>query len=349
MARVHGDLHPLEGRFPVDQETMNRIISGLLSEEEMARYRERKSFDTAYHLANQARFRVNLFVQRGQLGAVFRQIPERVPTLEELGSPAILKKFAAAPRGLVVVTGPTGSGKSTTLAATIDAINSTRRNHILTIEEPIEFVHTPKLCLINQREVPGDVPSFIQGLEDGLREDPDVILLGELRDLETMRTALTAAETGHLVLATLHTSSAPSSIDRLVDAFPAGEQNQIRTMLAGSLVGIVAQALLPTIDGQARAAAYEILVADNAVRAQIRRGQSEALRNEIVTKSNIGMQTLDTSLAYLVQQGLVSEEVARTKAQQISEFDSRIKAIKRGEGIMIPDLLSADSGAISTA
>jgi twitching motility protein PilT len=346
-ARVFGQLVELEGRYALNAETMKAVLAPLLTEPNLSNYKQRKSLDTSYQLSSGGRFRASLFIQQGQLGAVFRHIPDRVPTLEELRAPAILKEFAAAPRGLVIVTGQTGSGKSTTLAATIEAINRTRRHHILTIEEPIEFVYQPQLSMINQREVPNDVPSFIQGLEDGLRADPDVIMLGELRDLETMRAALTAAETGHLVLATLHTSSASSSIDRLVDVFPAEEQNQIRTMIANSLNGIISQTLLPRIDGQGRAAAFEILVADNAVRAHIRRGQSESIRNELVTKANIGMQTLDTSLAYLVHSQQVAEEVARSKAQLPKEFEARITAFRTGNKAPPVNLLSPEQEVIS--
>ena len=351
MARVHGHLVPLESRYSLDQETMGKILSPLLNAETLARYEVQKSLDTAYEIpGNPAqpgphRFRVALFIQQSNTGGVFRTIPSSIPTLDDLGSPAILKKFAAAPRGIVIITGPTGSGKSTTLAATINEINETRRNHILTIEEPIEFVHQCKHCVINQREVPRDTPSFIQGLDDGLREDPDVILLGELRGLDTMQTALKAAETGHLVFATLHTSSAPSSIDRLVDSFPDGEQNQIKTMIAGSLLGIVAQTLLPTIDGKGRVAAYEILVVDAAVSNMIRNGRTESIRNELVTKSNIGMLTMDTSLAHLVSIGKVSEAEARSVSQLPEEFDDRMRSARSGIGFMKPDLLGMEGSS----
>lgn len=349
MVKVYGDLVPMEGRPVVTTEMMHHLVRPVLDESSLDAYRRDKKLDASYSLPAGGRFRVALLQQQNQLAGVFRQIPQTIPTLEELKAPRIIKEFAAQPRGLFIVTGPTGSGKSTTLAAAVNEINSTQRKHILTIEDPVEFLHKPKHCLINQREVPKDSPSFTQALDDSLREAPDVILLGELRNPETMLTAIKAAETGHLVMATLHTSSAPGSIDRLISPFPADQQNQIRTMIAASLVGIVAQTLIQTKDGKGRVAAHEILVADSAVRAQIRDGKTQAIRSEMVSKASIGNMTMDNCLAYLVAVGKISESAARAKVQTASDFESFMSAVKNGQEYNKPDLLGGGyESAIST-
>lgn len=341
LMRLHGSLRAVPERPQLDENTVRKLFDALVSDEETLkkRYYEERAIDFSHAVPGVARFRVNLFMQQGKMGGAFRRIPEEIPTLADLAAPSILMDFSRKPRGLVLVTGPTGSGKSTTLAAVLNLINSERQDHILTIEDPIEFVHTPNHCLINQREVGRDTPSFARGLRDALREDPDVILVGEMRDDETMRIAMTAAETGHLVFGTLHTSSAPSAIDRIIDNFPDTEQSQIRTMLAASLVGIVTQTLLPRADGQGRVAAHEVLVANNPVRALIRKQETQHLRNELQTKTRDGMQTLDRALAYLVWQRVVSEEEARRAAQSAEEFDRFMESIAQGKGVPNPPKL----------
>lgn len=346
MFRVNGDLGPAPGRAVLDQEGIKLLFNQILDEEMRKRFTEDKAIDFSYAVPGVARFRVALFLQQQEMGGVFRRIPEIIPTLADLAAPAALLDFARKPRGLVLVTGPTGSGKSTTLAAVIDVINRERSDHILTIEDPIEFVHPPQKCVVNQREIGRDAPSFARALRDGLRQDPDVILVGEMRDLETISTAITAAETGHLVFGTLHTSSAPSSIDRIIDAFPADQQQQIRVMLASSLVGIVTQTLVPRADGRGRVAAHEVLVADNAVRAHIRHQQMEQVRSVLQTQSQKGMQTMDKALVYLVTQGVVSEEVARERTQNPDEFEQLLASVKRGAKIAPPNLIQPGQVAV---
>jgi twitching motility protein PilT len=339
LIRVFGSLTEIDSQPNLSQETINQIAAEITDTDQQEDYQKNKSVDFSYYLPGVARFRVNLYTQMGKVGMVFRQIPETIPTLEELAAPIAMLNFARSPRGLVLVTGPTGSGKSTTLAALIDKINSEREEHILTIEDPIEFVHQPKKALINQREIGRDTPNFARALRDSLREDPDVILVGEMRDNETISIAMTAAETGHLVFGTLHTSSAPSTIDRVIDSFPAGEQAQIRTMLAGSLIGVVSQMLLPKASGDGRVAAHEVLVANNAIRAQIRAQQTAQIRSSIQTGSKQGMQTMDRSLAYLVEQGIINADTARLKAQDTNEFDMYMKNIESGQGITPPEII----------
>lgn len=346
--RRNGALQPLPGRPPLAEDLVSQLLAPLVSDEMKKDFSQEKSLDFSHGIEGVARFRVNMFVQRGQTSAAFRRIPEDIPTLADLGAPAILAEFARAPRGMVLVTGPTGSGKSTTLAAVLRLINETRRDHILTIEDPVEFVHSARNCMVTQREVGKDCPSFARGLRDALRQDPDVILVGEMRDVETMRIAMTAAETGHLVFATLHTSSAPSAIDRIVDAFPGEEQQQIRTMLGGSLLGVVTQALLPRSDGSGRVAAHEVMVANNPVKALIREGKTEHLRNELQTKLDAGMYTLDRALVHLVVNNVISEDVARDRAQSLSEFDQLLNAVRSGRPIKPPALVQHGQGT-STA
>ena len=274
-----------------------------------------------------ARFRVNVFQQRESVAAVFRVIPDQLKTLEELGLPEGLRSLTELPRGLVLVTGPTGSGKSTTLAAMIDEINRNRTDHIITIEDPIEFVHRHKRCIVNQREIGTDATSFGAALRAALRQDPDVILLGEMRDLETISTALTAAETGHLVFGTLHTQSAPSTIDRIIDVFPAEQQEQVRTQIAGSLQGVVTQTLLPTLDGHGRVAALEILLPDDAIRNLIRQGKVEQIYSYMQTGSRAGMQTMEQSLADLVMRRVVAPDEAISRSSRRDELVSLLQRL----------------------
>src|SRR6184192_1343119 len=298
--RVHGALERYENTPELTPEDTHQMLYRILSTEQQKLLEINRQIDFAHAIPGLARFRVNVFFQRETLGAAFRLIPTEIKTLEELGIPSSLHAFTDKPRGLVLVTGPTGSGKSTTLAALIDEINRKRAEHILTIEDPIEFVHRHKRCVVNQREIGVDAISFAEALRAALRQDPDVILLGEMRDLETIPTALTAAETGHLVFATLHTQSAPGTIDRVIDAFPAAQQDQIRIQLAATLEGVVTQALLPTADGTGRVAALEILYPDDAVRNLIRQAKVEQVYSVMQTGTSKGMQTMEQALADLV-------------------------------------------------
>ncbi len=303
--RLRGELVALEME-PLGAEEAQRAIYEILTDEQRRGFEETLDIDFSFSLPGVARFRANVFLQDRGPGAVFRVIPSAVRTLDDLGMPETLRALASKEKGLVVVTGPTGSGKSTTLAAMVDFVNETRAGHILTIEDPIEFVHSSKRCLINQREVRSHTRGFASALRAALREDPDVILVGELRDLETTQLAISAAETGHLVLATLHTNSAPKTVDRIVDIFPAYQQDQIRTMLSESLEGVVAQTLLPSKDGKGRVAAVEVLVGVPAVRNLIREHKTAQIVSCIQTGAQHGMVTLDQSLLDLVMQGKLS-------------------------------------------
>ena len=286
------------------------LLYRILTSEQQKQFELKRQLDFAYSLPGHARFRVNVYYQREAVGAAFRLIPQEIKTLEELGLPAELHLLAEKPRGLVLVTGPTGSGKSTTLAAIIDEINRNRSEHILTVEDPIEFVHRHKRCIVNQREIGPDATSFADALKAALRQDPDVILVGEMRDLETISTALTAAETGHLVFGTLHTQSAPSTIDRIIDVFPPAQQQQVRIMIANSLQAIVTQALLPTADGQGRVAALEILLPDDAVRNLIRQAKIEQVYSIMQTNTSRGMQTMEQALADLTLRRVINVDEA---------------------------------------
>jgi twitching motility protein PilT len=314
--RVRGHLERLEGYEPLVGEDTMQLLYRIISSEQQKNLEIKRQIDFAHAVPGVARFRVNVFFQRETLGGAFRVIPEQIKTLEELGLPTSLHTLTDKPRGIVLVTGPTGSGKSTTLAALVDEINRTRSEHILTIEDPVEFVHNHKSCIVNQREIGPDAVSFAEALRAALRQDPDVILLGEMRDLETIGTALTAAETGHLVFGTLHTQSASSTVDRLIDVFPAEQQEQIRIQIANSLQGILTQALLPTADGQGRCAALEILYPDDAVRNLIRQGKVEQIYSIMQTGTQRGMQTMEQSLAELVQRHIVTYEVARSRSSR---------------------------------
>ena len=305
--RVNGDLMRMEGQPVLAPEGVVELVYSIMSPEQRARFEQEHDIDFACELEGSGRFRVNVFVQRRGPGAVLRTIPIQIPTLEGLGMPPIIQELCTRERGLVLVTGPTGSGKSTTLAAMVDLVNRTWDAHILTVEDPIEFVHTSKKCLVNQREVGPHTGSFASALRSALREDPDVILVGELRDLETISLALTAAETGHLVFGTLHTSSAPKTVDRIIDVFPSGQQAQIRTMLAESLEAVVAQTLLKK-KGGGRVAACEILVGVPAVRNLIRESKLHQIPSMMQTGQRVGMQTFDLALADLVKKGLIDKD-----------------------------------------
>src|SRR5213596_272400 len=298
--RVRGEVERLDGFDALTPEETQELLYRILSSEQQKHLEIKRQLDFSHSIPGLARFRVNAYFQRESIGAAFRLIPAELKTLEELGIPSSLHQLAEKPRGLVLVTGPTGSGKSTTLAALIDEINRNRAEHILTIEDPIEFLHRHKRCIVNQREIGPDATSFAEALKAALREDPDVILVGEMRDLETISTALTAAETGHLVFGTLHTQSAPSTVDRIIDAFPAVQQEQVRVQLASTLQGVCTQALLPTPGGNGRVPALEILFPDDAVRNLIRQGKVEQVYSVMQTGTSKGMQTMEQALADLV-------------------------------------------------
>lgn len=314
MIRVHGDMRRIN--LPeMSAEEVGNMVTSVMNDHQRKIYQQNLEVDFSFELPNVARFRVNAFnIGRGP-AAVFRTIPSTVLSLEELKAPSIFQKIAESPRGMVLVTGPTGSGKSTTLAAMINYINETQPAHILTIEDPIEFVYQSKKSLINQRELHQHTLSFANALRSALREDPDVILVGEMRDPETIGLALTAAETGHLVFGTLHTTGAAKTVDRIVDVFPAGEKEMVRSMLSESLTAVISQNLLKTHDGNGRVASHEILIANPAVRNLIRENKITQINSVLQTGQASGMQTMDQSLQSLVRQGLIAPEVARRRAQ----------------------------------
>jgi len=319
MIRVHGDIRRIN--LPaLDHNTVHDMVYDIMNDGQRKIYEESLEVDFSFEVPTLARFRVNAFNQDRGSGAVFRTIPSKVLTLEELNAPKIFKEISDQPRGIVLVTGPTGSGKSTTLAAMVDYVNETQFGHILTVEDPIEFVHQSKKCVINQREVGTHTQSFSNALRSALREDPDVILVGEMRDLETIRLALTAAETGHLVFGTLHTSSAAKTIDRIVDVFPAAEKEMVRSMLSESIRAVIAQTLLKTKDGAARVAAHEIMIGTPAIRNLIRENKIAQMYSSIQTGQNVGMQTLDQCLQDLVRRNVVSVGEARSRAANKDMF-----------------------------
>ncbi len=318
MIRVDGDVRRIN--LPqLDHKTVHSLVYDIMNDKQRKDFEEFLETDFSFELPGVARFRVNAFNQNRGASAVFRTIPSQVLTLEELGAPAIFKELSMKPRGLVLVTGPTGSGKSTTLAAMVDYVNDNKYDHILTIEDPIEFVHESKKCLINQREVHRDTLGFNEALRSALREDPDVILVGELRDLETIRLALTAAETGHLVFGTLHTTSAAKTIDRIIDVFPAAEKGMVRSMLSESLQSVIAQTLLKK-NGGGRIAAHEIMIGTPAIRNLIREDKVAQMYSSIQTGLGIGMQTLDQCLKDLVAKGHISRQIAREQAKDKDLF-----------------------------
>ena len=311
---VHGDIRRIN--LPeMSAEEVGNMVTSVMNDHQRKLFQQDLEVDFSFELPNVARFRVNAFTSNRGPAAVFRTIPSAVLTLEDLRAPRIFQKIADNPRGLVLVTGPTGSGKSTTLAAMINYINETQPAHILTIEDPIEFVHQSKKALVNQRELHQHTHSFANALRSALREDPDVILVGEMRDPETIGLALTAAETGHLVFGTLHTTGAAKTVDRIVDVFPAGEKEMVRSMLSESLRAVISQTLLKTRDGQGRVAAHEILISTAAVRNLIRENKIAQINSALQTGQSHGMQTLDQSLQALVRTGVISQETARAKAQ----------------------------------
>ena len=318
MIRVDGDVRRINVPAMTHKE-VHALIYDIMNDKQRKDYEEFLETDFSFEVPGVARFRVNAFNQHRGASAVFRTIPSKVLTMEDLGLGDTFKKIADAPRGLVLVTGPTGSGKSTTLAALLDYLNNTRYEHILTIEDPIEFVHESKKCLVNQREVHRDTLGFAEALRSALREDPDIILVGEMRDLETIRLALTAAETGHLVFGTLHTTSAAKTIDRIVDVFPGEEKSMVRSMLSESLQAVISQTLLKKIGG-GRVAAHEIMIGTPAIRNLIREDKVAQMYSAIQTGGNLGMQTLDMCLKRLVQQGLVTKDAAREKAKNTDGF-----------------------------
>ena len=319
MIRVHGDVRKVN-LPPMEHKDVHKLIYDIMNDGQRKVYEENKECDFSFEIPNLARFRVNAFIQQRGAAAVFRAIPAKVLSLEQLNAPSCFKDIANTPRGIVLVTGPTGSGKSTTLAGMVDYINENDYGHILTVEDPIEFVHQSKKCLINQRELGPHTLSFANALKSALREDPDVVLVGEMRDLETIRLALTAAETGHLVFGTLHTSSAAKTVDRIVDVFPAAEKEMVRSMLSESLRAVISQTLLKTKDGQGRVAAHEIMVGTPAIRNLIRENKIAQMYSAIQTGQQFGMQTLDQNLKMLLDKGIVSREEARNKAANKDNF-----------------------------
>jgi twitching motility protein PilT len=324
MVRVHGVLRPLEYAELSPAET-KQLAYSVLTDAQKHRFEESLELDFSFGIKGLSRFRANIFNQRGAVGAVFRSIPYEIRSFEELGLPAVINKLCEKPRGLILVTGPTGSGKSTTLAAMIDKVNQDRHEHIITVEDPIEYLHGHKGCIVNQREVHADTHSFASALRAALRQDPDVVLIGEMRDLETTETALRIAETGHLTFATLHTNSAASSINRIIDIFPAGQQSQIRTQLSMVLEGIVTQALLPKANGQGRAMAMEVLVPNAAIRNLIREDKIHQVYSMMQTgQDKFGMQTFNQSLASLYFKRQVTLEMAMARSSNTDELQDLI-------------------------
>ncbi|QJD71934.1 type IV pilus twitching motility protein PilT [Marinobacterium sp. LSUCC0821] len=318
LIRVDGEVRRI--KLPsMEHKEVHALVYEIMNDKQRKEYEENLEADFSFEVPNLSRFRVNAFNQHRGAGAVFRTVPSKVLTMDQLGMGTVFKQLSDQPRGLVLVTGPTGSGKSTTLAAMIDYINDTRSDHILTIEDPIEFVHESRKSLVNQREVHRDTLSFENALRSALREDPDVILVGEMRDLETIRLALTAAETGHLVFGTLHTTSAAKTIDRIIDVFPAAEKDMVRSMLSESLQGVISQTLLKK-EGGGRIAAHEIMIGTSAIRNLIREDKVAQMYSAIQTGASVGMKTLDQSLLELVQKGHITREVARLRAKDPTAF-----------------------------
>ncbi|HEY3247758.1 MAG TPA: type IV pilus twitching motility protein PilT [bacterium] len=320
IVRVNGELEPLADQPVLDPAAIRRLIESMLSVEQREAFRNNLELDLAYSVPGLSRYRVNIYQQRGSIGAALRPIPIGVPTIEELELPAVVRKLAGLPRGLVLVTGPTGSGKSTTLAAIINYINQTRRVHVVTIEDPIEYLHRDNKSIINQREIGSDTLSFANALKHVLRQDPDVILVGEMRDLETIATAVTAAETGHLVFATLHTQSAAQTLDRVIDAFPPYQQAQIKTQLSTALEGVMSQTLIPLATGRGRVAAIEVMLVNPAIRNLIREGKTHQIPSTIQSGAKDGMQTLNQSLRQLVESHKITYEDALARASSAQEF-----------------------------
>jgi len=322
--RVHGELERL-GDYPaLTPRALQGMIYAILPQKMRERFEQELELDMSYSLPGRARFRVNVYMQRDAVGAVFRVIPFEIKNLDELGLPPVAADLARFPRGFVVVTGPTGSGKSTTLAGMVDIVNTERAGHIMTVEDPIEFLHRHKTCVVNQREIGADTHSFAAALKHVLRQDPDVILVGEMRDLETIGTAITAAETGHLVFATLHTQDAPQTIDRIIDVFPPHQQQQTRVQLSTTLQGVITQQLVPTVDGQGRVVAAEVMVATPGIRNLIREGKVHQIYSAMQAGGRYGMQTMDMSLASHVKAGRITQQMAFERCHDPEELQRLI-------------------------
>jgi twitching motility protein PilT len=320
VVRVHGSLEPLEQYPKLVPDQIRRMIYGILTQKQRERLETEMELDISYSLPGKARFRVNVYFQRDAIGAAFRMIPFEIKPVDALGLPSHLVDLARLPRGMVLVTGPTGSGKSTTLASLVDVVNTERPCHIMTVEDPIEFLHRHKRAVVNQRELGQDTHSFASALKHVLRQDPDVILVGEMRDLETISTALTAAETGHLVFATLHTQDAPQTMDRVIDVFPPHQQQQVRVQLAATIQAVVTQQLVPTLDGEGRIAACEILIATPAVRNLVREAKIHQIYSAMQAGARFGMQTMDQALADLVRSRKISLEAAEERAHDVDDL-----------------------------
>jgi twitching motility protein PilT len=332
VVRLNGVLHRLENYERLEPDQLQRMIYSILTQRQRERLEQDLELDVSYALPGKGRFRVNVYFQRDALGAAFRMIPFEIKSVEQLGLPRQVEDFARLPRGLVLVTGPTGSGKSTTLAALVDIVNSERDQHIMTVEDPIEFLHKHKRCIVNQREVGHDTHSFADALKHVLRQDPDVILVGEMRDLETIQTALTAAETGHLVFATLHTQDAPQTVDRVIDVFPPFQQQQVRVQLAVTLQGVVTQQLLPTADGRGRVAAAEIMIATPAIQNLIREAKIHQIYSSMQAGAKHGMHTMDQHLTELVRAGRITYETAADRCHSIEELNRMLGRSGGGAG-----------------
>jgi len=343
--RVHGELQRLEDYQVLTPRALQGMIYAILPQKLRERFEQELELDMSYSLPAKARFRVNVYQQRDAVGAAFRLIPFEIKGLQELGLPAVVADLARFPRGFVVVTGPTGSGKSTTLAGMVDVVNQERAAHIMTVEDPIEFLHRHKRCVVNQREVGSDTHGFAQALKHVLRQDPDVILVGEMRDLETISTAITAAETGHLVFATLHTQDAPQTIDRIIDVFPPHQQQQVRVQLATTLQGVVTQQLIQTADGGGRVVAAEVLVATPAIRNLIREGKVHQIYSAMQAGGRFGMQTMDMSIAAHVKAGRITQQAAFERCHDAEELQ---RLVGGGLGVGYPQAGSATAvGAMS--
>jgi len=331
LIRVHGEIRPLEGYRPLTSADTKQLAYSVLTDAQKHRFEENMELDFSFGVKGLSRFRANVFNQRGAVCAVFRAIPYEIKSFDDLGLPPIVKELCNKPRGLILVTGPTGSGKSTTLAAMIDKVNRERHEHILTIEDPIEFLHNHKSCIVNQREVNADTKGFANALRTALRQDPDVVLVGEMRDLETIESALRIAETGHLTFATLHTNSAASTINRIIDVFPSMQQAQVRAQLSLTLEGILCQSLLPKADGRGRAMAMEILVPNAAIRNLIREDKVHQIYSMMQTGQDVhGMQTFNQSLATLYHKRLITRETAMNRTSNVNELRD---LIDRGAGL----------------
>jgi twitching motility protein PilT len=322
--RVHGELERLQDYPNLSPRALQGMIYAILPQKMRERFEQELELDMSYSLPGRARFRVNVYMQRDAVGAVFRVIPFEIKGLDELGLPPVCADLARFPRGFVVVTGPTGSGKSTTLAGMVDVVNTERAGHIMTVEDPIEFLHKHKTCVVNQREIGADTHSFASALKHVLRQDPDVILVGEMRDLETISTAITAAETGHLVFATLHTQDAPQTIDRIIDVFPPHQQQQTRVQLSTTLQGVITQQLVPTVDGRGRVVAAEVMIATPGIRNLIREGKVHQIYSAMQAGGRYGMQTMDMSLASHVKAGRINQQMAFERCHDPEELQRLI-------------------------